>query len=203
MSYPSYLLPTPLHKFIAIEDFILDEYLIRHTPNSDNRDLTSGKLRIECIVLQTDHLKDYSNKLFGHFTIDDIFWGVVNCERKQYLGDLWVENSEVLAPSIPDEISRFEERGYFFIPIYKIHNKQVSYEDETKVTIVGMVFHTPTNSNFWHFSIRWLINGKEMEKWPNSIKNRMKATGKAFLQEIAIFEVPKSTPIPEELYLRE
>ncbi len=190
MEYPDRLLPKPHYKFISWNDSLCNNYLIHYTEDKDIINPETGKLYIQHVVKQTDHLKNYSNSLLGIYIVDDIYWAIQDCPDKQYLIADWEINSKVRTPRIPEEYQRDESRGCFFLRIGDCNAETVEFEDSTYANPVCHIVHTPTNANFWHVSVKWLFNGQDIESWSNGIKRRMKTTAKAFIVERAFFIEP-------------
>ena len=114
----------------------------------------------------------------------------------------WINDGvPVEKPKVPVEFKRHENRGYFFLRIADFHGETIEFEDETCVFPECKLLHTPINANFWHFSLRWLFNGKELEKWTNGIKRRMKTSAKALIVEKAFFDEPYYQEIDKALYV--
>ncbi len=190
MAYPSRLLPQPHFKKIAWDETLRKCFLIHFTDSKDYIDPITQKLHIKMVVRRTDHLRDYSNNLLGVFIIDDIYWAVQESENKEYLIADWIEKSKVKTPIVPNEIEKNENRGYFFLPINNCHDKIVPYEDDDTIKPVCKLIHTPTNSNFWHFSLRWLCNGVDILDWTEKERRRILTAAKTFIIETASYNEP-------------
>lgn len=204
MEYPKRLLPKLHYKKISWHEILKNFYLIHFTDSKDIKDPETEKLKLEHVVRRTGHLRDYSTNLLGIFLVDDIYWSLQNCEDGEYYKDEWVEGTKVKVPKVPDEFNRDETRGYFFLRIGDCHNEVVQFEDSaTKYShLVCKVLHTPTNANFWHFSLRWFFDEQELESWSKGVKRRMKTLGKTFIIERAFFEEPYYEEIGKEHYVR-
>ena len=69
--------------------------------------------------------------------------------------------------------------------------------------ISAIVKHTPTNSNFWHFSIIWVLkDGTEINSNSAKWKNIVIATIRAKLQEAFILSTPELKLISEKDYFK-
>lgn len=191
MSYPNRLLPQPNYIKISNCTELLNCFLIRHTSSKEVIDIVTNKLKQELVVLQTDHLRDYSNNLLGIFELDDIYWSIQANENKERLIASWENGVEVTVPAVPFDFSVDYSRGYFFLEISKCHEKVVPFEDATSTVVKCILIHTPINSNFWHFSLRWLCDGVDSTKLENKTKRRrFLAAARIFIIEKATFEVP-------------
>jgi hypothetical protein len=191
MSYPNRLLPQQDYKKICWFEDLRKYFLVHTTETKENIDPQTGKLKISLVVRQTDHLKDYSNNLLGVFLIDDVYWiPNSNSANRLYYREAWVEGDCVIPPVVPSDFDINVNKGYFFLKISDFHEVVINFEDNTFASPICRLLHTPTNSNFWHFSLRWYFDGKDLESWTEGIKRRMKTSAKAFIIEKAFFEEP-------------
>lgn len=179
-----------------------EHFLIRRTPSKNNQNPITGKLDDQFLITQTDHLRDLSTNLIGTFLVGDIYWEIKKGDNKEYFLSIWVENETVFAPIYPEEVSLNIESGYFFLKIEDIHDKEIFFDDATQANPICKVMHTPTKSNFWHFSIRWFFNGIELVQWSKAIKNRMKTFSKSLIIEKAFFEEPLYHSLDPKEYLK-
>lgn len=176
-------------------------FLIHHTESKELRDPVTQKLHINHVVRQTNHLKDYSNNLLGVFSIDDIYWEL-NKENpdSNTFTDPWAPPQPVNSPKVPDDYHRNENRGYFFLRIGDFHKQMLPYPSHSGLTPECRLLHTPTKANYWHFSLRWFFDGKDLDRWTGSIEKLMKTVGKTFIIEHAILDEPYYTEIDSALY---
>lgn len=200
MPYPKRLLPQANFKKIAIQDTLRQQYLIHHTETKDIIDPNTRKLKLELVVRQTDHLRDYSNNLLGVFLIEDIFLAIQKCENKKYLTSEWEIGTDVIPPISPEEFKEEPERGYFFLCIGDCHEVLVPYQDSPNINPICILLHTPTNSNFWHFSLRWFSNGKEIINLTKGEQRRILTAAKTFIIERAKFKEPFFEELDSTLY---
>jgi len=200
MEYPKHLLPKPHFKIINCPDELKKQYLIHFTPDKDLIDPVTKKLRVSYVVKRTGHLRDYSNNLLGVFLVDDIYWSVQDSPSKDYFIGSWEIGSSVKAPKVPEEVLREEVKGYFFLKVAHFQNKEIKFHDNLFPNPECRVLHTPTNSNFWHFSLRWFFNGEDIE-WTKGIEKRMKQhVSKSLIIEKAIFEEPFYEELETDCY---
>lgn len=200
MPYPNRLLPKSHFKKIIWSEYLRSQYLVHYTETSDNRDSTTGKLDIRHVVNRTDHLRDFSNNLLGVYLTDDIFWSLQDCENRFYFVADWEIGSNVQIPSVPEEFNRNEKRGYFYLAIDDCHEQIIEFNDETGISTVCLLMHTPTNSNFWHFSLRWFCNGADIIEWTERQRRRILTIAKVFIIERAFFEEPFFEELSSDLY---
>ena len=173
---------------------------MRHTDTQNNRD-ENDRILPDCVAIRTDHLRDFSTNLLGVFTVDDISWQLQESDKKNYFLELWCPGTDVEKPAFPAEISYNRLRGCFFIKIGDIHDVQVDYDDITKTRTVCEVVHTPTNYNYWHFSVKWFFNGKELLTWSKGVKRRMKTAAKGLIIEKGFFTEPTYYSLEPDKYL--
>ena len=94
MNYPSRLLPQTNYKHIEINEKHQNCFLLRHTETQNITD-EFGKLRSDCLVAQTDHLRDYSTNLAPNFTLEDAKIHILKSANFEYFTHLWYEKTEV------------------------------------------------------------------------------------------------------------
>jgi hypothetical protein len=206
-SYPDYLLPKPHFKVIQNIELLKKGVLIHYTDSKDNRDL-EGFLREDSVVRHRNHIRDYSNNLLGIFEIEDIFIDITVSERKDYFISPWDLQEVVEAPIYDEDFIINNDRGYFFLNIKEIHNKEIHYEDndpKLSLTAICKVLHTPTKSNFWHFSLRWYtdqgldINDLE-QKQKKGLQRRILTAAKSLIILKAFFEEPSYSEPYNDIY---
>lgn len=206
MQYPAHILPQPNFKRITDIPALHNFHLIHFTETKDNRDINDGKVREDSIVRQTDHLRDFSNSLLGTFEIEDIYLELTKSEFKGYFNSDWEEGAGVeRVPKINKDFIVNRKRGFFFLPISECNGHEVRYSDGSNVNPICRVLHTPTNSNFWHVSLRWFNNGQdiseleEKQRRKSEVK-RVLTAAKAFIHEKAHFQIPSYQSVEISLY---
>ena len=211
MIYPYRLIPRPSYKRIEVNG-ILDNWLCRATstpqlipPDEEGEPYPEENFFIE--GKWTD-LYDYSTNLLGHYLVEDICIGLCGSkEAREYFRNDWNFTDDVEVPVFEDSFEIMEPRGTFFLPISKVHQKlQISTPSPPRPSgdvLTAIVVHTPTNCNFWHFSIRWVdsignhVNAKTRSEW----KEQCAATMRAFLSYILSSSPPvNSLPLPNEYF---
>lgn len=203
MTYPIYLLPQQNYKKIEFCSELNEGFLIHFTDTKDNKDPDTKNLKLSCVVKRTDHLRDYSNNLLGVFLTNDIYWGIENSENKGYFISEWNIGEKVKVPIVPNDVKKSLARGYFFLPIKNCHQAIVNYSDETNMKPICKVLHTPTNSNFWHFSLRWFYNDVDILNWTDKERKRILTAAKSFIIQNAKFDEPNYKPINKIHYVNE
>jgi hypothetical protein len=205
MIYPQHLLPQSEYKIIDWSDALRPFYLLRSVPTADFWDQETDSVRVKYVNDNgRDKLKDYSVNLFGVFTKNDVAIVFNNNEQKAYFTDDWTPATQVNAPQSTD-FQVLESFGCFY---YLINTIQDFPQPFKMNGIPGhyakcYVCHTPTNSNFWHFSVRWKI-GSEDINIVLSVSQRKDLLGlvRGFLVENALKVLPPNAPteIPEAYY---
>jgi len=207
MNYPEALIPR-LH-FKRIEIDLSEYWLCRTTPNLDLLKRNNGRFKEEALY-QNDNweeLYDYSTNLPGYFRLTDNFLTLQGDGRK-YFRSYWDFQEEVRIPVFEEDFTIDESKGIFFLPIVDIHRKiQFPFKHPPKLIddiLTAIVVHTPTRSNFWHFSICWedaqqnIINPSS-SRW----KEDCIATMRAFLMELIETKAPEVNVIPDECFCKE
>lgn len=152
MVYPDYLLPQNYYK--KIDSDLSDLCLLRHShlPQEELLD-NIGKLKNEVIAVGgLEKFPDYSTILFGVYNVEDIKLKIINDDYNDYCKP----NTVVKAPSYKKDFIVDDSRGFWSVMIEKINNKKIKYNND-EFSATCHIFHTPTKSNFWHFSIHWYI----------------------------------------------
>ena len=206
MQYPVHILPQPNFRRITNIQVLHNYHLIHFTETKDNRDSNDGKVKEDSIVRQTDNLRDFSNSLLGTFEIDDIYLELTKGEFKNYFNSDWTEGTDLeRIPNIHKDFVVNRERGFFFLSVSECNDYEVKYSDGSNVNPICKILHTPTNSNFWHISLRWFHNGQdiseleEKQRRKSEVK-RVLTAAKAFIQEKGKFEIPPYQSVDVSIY---
>lgn len=201
MNYPPHLLPQQHFKIMHYEAWMERHFLLRHTNDKALIDPESGLLKLDYIVVNTDHLRDFSTNLLGVFTVKDCHWKINKEKMDSYYSAGWQEGEIVDVP-LPDDCEYLIERGAFYIPIGSCAGKKIEALGSVPVTAICEVFHTPIRCNFWHFSLRWKDGNNDYfnELHPKSIRNFFKSCVRKFIQDQAVFEVMECPTFPPDSY---
>ncbi|WP_264550007.1 hypothetical protein [Flavobacterium sp. N2820] len=202
MVYPVKLLPKTNYK--NIETGLEDKCLIRHFVVDETQGVLDDLGFLKDYIIASGgekQLPDLSTSLFGVFTENDIYFNVINSHLIQYC----VPNHNSTSPIYIQDFNIVNNRRFWSILVEKIDNVVVEYDgDEFKATC--FISHTPTISNFWHFSIMWYIN-TEGKYWDatdtsisNSTKRKLKKETRDFLKKFAKEEILSNSVIEEEHY---
>lgn len=201
MHYPQHLIPPQHFKIMRYDAWMGNHYLVRHTDDKDLKDPETDLLKLDYIVVVTDHLRDFSTNILGVFMVEDCHWKIKKERMDAYFSAEWKEGEIVEAP-LPDDFEYLAERGAFYIPIRSCAGKRVEASGSEPVIAICDVMHTPIRCNFWHFSLRWKDeNGIYFDELrPNSVKNFFRSWVRRFIQSHAEFEVPECPDIPPDKY---
>lgn len=204
MPYPEHLLPQPNYRLIEWNDDLRSCFLLRSAPTKNVVDPETGKVRAKHVNDGSrEQLKDYSTNLLGVFTPEDAALRIEKTERKAYLTGHW-KPGETVEPPIAEDFSLQPEYGYFYYQIGEIQGYPQPFSIANLPGYVGQcyVLHTPTRSNFWHFSVRWKTQDQDVEDALNESERRnLLGLVRAFLIEQAILSLPSTpTQIPASRY---
>lgn len=206
MTYPEHLLPKPDYRIIRWRDDLRRYYLLRTVPSPEVIDPDLGKVRARWFdEISREQFKDYSTNLLSIFTTKDAAIQWIKNERKAYLTGYWMEN-ETVNPPTQDDFIFLQQFGYFFFLIDAIQDfpqpvavPRLPAYTQTRCYIL----HTPTRSNFWHFSVKWKVEQEDITA-AFTEKERRNLLGliRSFLAENAIVELPDYVPptVPEYWY---
>lgn len=161
-----------------------------------------GVYKSDVLCSNFQELFDYSTNLPGRFAIHHNFITLVG-ERKSLFRRYWIVGEEVERPIYKTDFKIEKGKGIFYLPIDRIHNNIIIpfsrlQNQPATSTATAYVFHTPTNSNFWHFSIKWIDDqGNEIRPSNAAWKNLVTASMRAVLLEM-IETTPAENPELDE-----
>ncbi|MCF8244778.1 MAG: hypothetical protein K9J37_09880 [Saprospiraceae bacterium] len=193
MQYPDRLIPRINFKRIETD---LSAYVLCRVVNSPRLlEKVNGIYPEETLCENDKDLFDYSTNLLGHFLPEDNQIELIG-ENKKYFYSYWDFEEEVGLPVYQQDFEIATERSFFTLPIVEIHQKlSVPLLDHPKrysETITSNVVHTPTRSNFWHFSICWKgADGYEKYKKDSAWQKRIYATMRHYLQDCICTNTPE------------
>ena len=205
-SYPNHLLPQADYCYICQD--LSDKYLVRHTNSKDFIDVQTNILSVGNLCSPKEQLQDLSTNLLGNFSIQDTEIELMEeGSDKDYFKDYWSEGITInKLPIYEKDFKLNKNRGYFFLPINQINGKTQPYAvsgiDGFYATC--KVVHTPTNTNFWHFSLRWFDKeGKDLREVSGSFKNRLFTSARAMVSELAEYkQTPDYQQLPKSFYMK-
>lgn len=207
-SYSSHLLANQNYCFIKHQ--LSDKYLVRHTQSKDFIDLQTNNIIVKQVCSPSEQLEDLSTNLLANFTIKDLIFEIINeGGNKEYFTRYWNEGEIVNKVPLFEKDFRFNnERGFFFLSIKEIDGLYVPYSVggvcSDNFRVICRVVHTPTNNNFWHFSLRWYNEkGEDLREIKGNFKNRLFTNSRSLISEMAEYELPKYEPLPKVMYVKE
>lgn len=124
-------------------------------------------------------------------------------DRKKLFRSYWDWSSEVKIPIYRQDFELNIDAGWFFLPIDKIvsitipFNKNAQKNDTDIARAVAV--HTPTNCNFWHFSIKWKDSAGFINFNDSAWKRKIIATVRSLFSELIVFEV-KEQKVEKSFY---
>jgi len=188
--YPEILIPLLHYKKIDEAD-LSEKCVCRTTINSDWKQVQENHLISEDVLYQEwSELFDYSTNLPGHFLLAHNYIELIGDNKKSFYS-YWDWENEGRAPKYEIDYVENKSRSCFFLDFSKIH-KQVKFPfsrppKNQSDTLTAEIIHTPTFSNFWHFSIRWKdTNGEYIKasdsKWKAGIAGSMRALLLEYIQ---------------------
>ena len=204
MEYPDRLIPLSHFKQIGVADLSIC-FLCRVVHDERFIIQQNGMYPDEMLYKDKKELFDYSTNLLGIFLPDDHKIALIG-DNKKYFYAYWDFEEAVNIPVFEQDFEIDGSRACFFFPISALHQKTSiplpSPPKDQDEVLTPHIVHTPTRSNYWHFSIRW--KGKDdFETYKGSAwQKRISSTMRAFLQESIILGIPDLSPIPESTYIK-
>lgn len=169
MQYPDRLIPRTYFKQIEAD---LSSYFLCRVVNSENFHIReNGLYPDEVLCSENKELFDYSTNLLGHFLPEDNQIALIG-DNKRYFYAYWDFAEEVDRPVFQQDFEVDSSRRFFLLPIASIHQKiclpMPNPPKNPDETLTAYVVHTPTRSNFWHFSVCWADKNFKFEKYKSS-----------------------------------
>ncbi|SFN24865.1 hypothetical protein [Salegentibacter flavus] len=204
LQYPDILLPKQQYKKIELKK-ILDKHLLRKTFSNVLINSSTQLLSDETIVDQSKNLVDYSTNLLGQYKVEHLGIKIVG-EKQEYYNSNWDFTSSPDEPKLDIDFLNEDEFGFFVLPVDAVEGIKIPYKkgDKSDHLSVSRVCHCPTNSNFWHFEVRWFTKEDGTNTWielPKSSKKKWQklilGAIKSKIREAYIPEEPLSTHLPE------
>ncbi|HYM95463.1 MAG TPA: hypothetical protein VET23_15095 [Chitinophagaceae bacterium] len=205
MTYPAQLLPHLIFKKITAD--LSGYFICRKVLNKALlQEPLPPILPEELLGIETaSDCFDYSINLPGIFELQHNLIEMIG-EQKKYFIKYWDEVSEVTVPIYEQDFNINENIGWFFLHIERVNGITIPFNRKLDAPpneiATAIVSHTPTNSNFWHFSIRWKDENHALISTTNSKwKNNIIATVRALLSELIIIESIQQN-IEEDWYVK-
>jgi len=207
MQYPDRLIPRT--NFKRIETDLSVHVICRVVKSPLLLKKVNGLYPEETLCENDKDLFDYSTNLLGYFLPEDSQIKLIG-DNNKYFYSYWDFEEEVEVPKYQQDFALDTEVGFFTLPIVEIHQKLsvplLDHPKRNRETIISHVVHTPTRSNFWHFSICWKGVDGNYEKYKKDSfwQKRAIATMRAFLQECICTEITNGIePILSIHYLKD
>ncbi len=203
MNYPEHILPKVHFKIMHWHDDLLCCALVRKVNVPDFYDYQNNEIKVDHIKLQRDHLRDFSTSLLGIFKEEDFQFEIAK-EVKDTYYKLWEEGKKVKRPKSKD-FGIVKPVFYFYLAINGLHGKIVKYIYENKTEFEGkcIVKHTPTNANYWHFSVRWLNSeGEDLNDEESRHSKQLLSSAKNFIKVSGKPEKPEYSVLSEYHYCK-
>lgn len=205
MIYPTELLPQRHFKII---DFANDDckfeklVLCRITKDSDFTELDSDDsavIKYDYISIELDHLRDFSTNLLGvfnqnHFKIE---W-IKPKAKDDKMFEIWDKKNENICPVFQIHFVIKLKQSAFFLKLSDFQNKNIPNDQNDE--IISKVIHTPCNSNYWHFSIKWLINGIDSSELPKSKRRSVLSIARTQISLLGLKVTPEFNLIESKCY---
>lgn len=203
MHYPEGLLPQP--NFKEITENLSGYFICRKVLDKSLLEDFSSIIKEELLGLKTaSDCFDYSTNLPGVFELHHNEIDLIG-DNKKYFRSYWDWNSGVDMPLYQQDFEFNKNVSWFFLQIDKINCVSIPFNKKAEKppdeTARAIVLHTPTNCNFWHFSIRWKDSKGFIS--PNDSKWKMNiiATIRALMSEMIIIDEIRQE-IKEEWYIK-
>jgi hypothetical protein len=181
IEYPIEILPNPSYKLIGCD--LTNHYLIRYTDTRSRSELvesSTGFVKTKYIGSPRTKLIDLSTSILGVYKFEhtEIYF---TDESNDRFTEYCEPDIEPVKPLYNEDFLLNTNRGHWLINIGEIHNTSVDYTiGEHSHQAVCKIVHTPTRGNFWHFSVRWLL---EEEYWNSLDPNGKKGWSKRLAHE--------------------
>ena len=201
MNYPEQLLPKLIFK--EIKSDLSAYFLCRKVEDKSLLENQSSIASEELLGIErVNDCFDYSTNLPGIFELQhneiELFG-----DKKKLFRSYWDWASEVETPIYKQDFELNIDAGWFFLPIDKIvsitipFNKNAQKNDTDIARAVAV--HTPTNCNFWHFSIKWKDSAGFINSNDSAWKRKIIATVRSLFSELIVFEV-KEQKVEKSFY---
>lgn len=206
----------PKINYKLIESDLSDRYLIRRFNDLETIPVTDnlGGISLVYICDPTSQIIDLSTNLLGIFKKNHFCYLITKNGQISGLTEYWDLISKTRRPHFPVEFEINNNYNCWSLPIKKLSGLTVPFftglgsKDEKKYEVECKVIHTPTRSNFWHFSLRWFLDGEDVNtliannqlKSKSAIVRWLSHAAKAKIKELVELDVPKAETIPKKYY---
>ncbi|MEJ6980726.1 hypothetical protein WG906_09720 [Pedobacter sp. P351] len=184
-----------------------DHFLIRYADLKEGVPLHDGQsVNVNYICSPKEHLIDLSTNLLGHYTEEHIkimIQKVFSDDFNTYCDPSFPG----IAPLYPEQFDFNDQRVYWTVKIEDIVGLEFEFmTGKTKKKIKSYVQHTPTKCNFWHFSIRWEVEGEKIFETADLLTNKSKlsqkigAASRATFSQLASILLPAYVILDDDLF---
>jgi hypothetical protein len=206
MKYPTEILPCPDYKLIECD--LSNLTLVRSFMSIENEqdiDSSTGNINIKLIAHPTENINDYSTNLLGIFELSHLKIALTASGKELY-SCYCRPNEEIEPPIFQLHYSIDDERKYFTIKISDIINLKIPYKyNEQEMKASCIICHSPMRWNYWHFSLRWLLqNGEWLHEVPKKGWTRkIASTSRAILVHLISLQFPNYYVIENSQYINQ
>lgn len=211
-AYPDRLLPKSNYKIIPQTELMAQPglCLIRHVESKDAKFIPGTKIiNPKNVEIVSGQLRDLSTNLLGIFDPADIQF-VIDRETGEKFNyhELW-NGTDTCELPLQEHYSIDDGRGCFYILVDKLKTSStplVNLNDKSTEAYHFLIFHTPTNCNYWHISIRVYDSNdcevSELEISERKKKKIWKAVRDFLVSSIVLVEIPEYTAIDIKFYTK-
>ena len=192
----------PLSPFNEITVDLADHPIARLTPSKSNTS-NAGIAKDEEICRAENDFFDYSTNHHGNVTSEHQYISLCG-DNKAYFRKYWDFKENVQVPIFEQDFVLDNTKGILYLKIGDIHKKLIfpcPNKAGNSENFTAVVKHTPTNSNFWHFSIIWLdAKGQQVSSTNSKWKKPLIATIRAKLLILFLSTPPTPLVIDKSAY---
>ncbi|NDV16776.1 hypothetical protein GO009_12135 [Muricauda sp. TY007] len=213
--YPNKLLPKPNFKFIDNIDELLQSHFIRYFPVNGKIPIVDGqdKIDIKLISSPREQIIDLSTSLLGIFTSKDFIFRINRNGIQKGFIEYWDFESTPQTPKYKEDFNHKFNYGCWSLNPIDVENKSFTFQlnhpgqKSTTHQVTCNLIHTPTFSNYWHFSVRWFLDDEDVYELSKNGEiskgqvSRLSKIARLFLKEYVSLEIPKTRAINKSLYL--
>jgi hypothetical protein len=207
MNYPVEILPDPSYKLVDCD--LTDYFLIRHFDLIDGEKILNSDTNLiqkKYICSQSDHIHDLSTSLLGVFKVVNIHLAFTPKGGEKFY-PYCAPDAVVDIPIFQTEFYFEDNRGFWCVPIAKLHNREFIYNvGAEQLVATCQVMHTPAKWNYWHFSLRWITNLGPLDSMEERLrKNVARKIGQSAIVAITHFakiEIPEHHELPNNCYCK-
>lgn len=172
----------------------------------------TGEIDVKYIADPKENIIDLSTSLLGIFKTRHFKYKITRVgQSRGFLCD-WDFESFCPSPKYPIDFEIMKGYNCWSLAISEIDNQSLTFTTGAgktfkEHTVVCKIKHTPTFSNFWHFSVRWFMDGTDVFELSRSgaISNnhisKLSRQVRLFLKEFISLSVPNTKSLEKNLYV--